>query len=58
MYIILLRRVNADLHSLAYAPIYVYAVHAHNYGNNKFRREDQISELIALLNMLIRTQSI
>ncbi len=40
MYIILLRRVNADLHSLAYAPIYVSAVHAHNYGNNKFRRED------------------
>ncbi len=25
MYIILLRRVNADLHSLAYAPIYVSA---------------------------------
>ncbi len=32
---------NADLHSLAYAPIYVSAVHAHNYGNNKFRREDE-----------------
>ncbi len=40
MYIILLCPVNADLHSLAYAPIYVSAVHAHNYGNNKFRRED------------------
>ncbi len=39
MYIICYAGVNADLHSLAYAPI-CFCGACPNYGNNKFRRED------------------